>query len=134
MKLKVMKDSLVKILSRFRMYPTMSSGYYNDDDLGIVSSLFHDADDEVIQIQIAEQIESVSVNMDHNEDGTNVVNEHIYLFLAHLFLYVYAHACMCWHPPGCNSGDPRCIYVTVCIVRITSFWLLITLGVVGRIL
>ena len=59
--------------------------------------------------------------------GGSVVNEHIYLFLALLFLYVYAHVCMCWHQPGCNSGDHRCIYVTVCIVIINSFWLLITL-------
>ena len=45
---------------------------FSDDYLGIASSFLLDADDDQ-DIQMADQIKSFTVSVDHNEDGTNEV-------------------------------------------------------------
>ncbi|KAL5489290.1 hypothetical protein EMCRGX_G018362 [Ephydatia muelleri] len=48
---------------------------FSDDYLGIASSFLLDVDDDQ-EIQMADQIESVTVSVDHNETGTNEVPTH----------------------------------------------------------
>lgn len=45
---------------------------FSDDYLGIASSFLHDADNDQ-EIQMADQIKSFTISVDHNEDGTSEV-------------------------------------------------------------
>ena len=54
-------------------------------------------------------------------------------FSALNFMYMRMRVCAGTSRAETHVISGAYIYVTVCIVRMTSFWLLITLGVVGRI-